>query len=159
GLKDATTNPEIIREWWRQEPKSNLAIATGAISGIFVVDIDNMDAELELGRLEAKYAALSQTVEVISARGRHLYVRMSDSPVSHSASQIAPGIDVRGDGGYVLPPPSIHPSGRAYAWSVDSASAIAQAPEWLLSRITVRANSSGTPPTDWRALVADGASE
>ena len=122
GLKDATTDLDIIRQWWRQEPQFNLAIATGAISGIFVVDVDGLDAEVELRRLEAEHGGLPSTVEAITARGRHVYFRSPEIPVRNSASKIAPGIDVRGDGGYVLAPPSIHPSGRRYEWSVDCAS-------------------------------------
>ena len=122
GLKDATTDLDIIRQWWRQEPQFNLAIATGAVSGIFVVDVDGLDAEVELRRLEAEHGEFPSTVEAITARGRHVYFRSPEIPVRNSASKIAPGIDVRGDGGYVLAPPSIHPSGRRYEWSVDCAS-------------------------------------
>ena len=86
---------------------------------------------------------------------------MPDVPVRNSAGKIAAGVDVRGDGGYVLAPPSIHPSGRAYAWSVDTAGAIAAAPDWLLARITEHANGNGkaTPSSEWRVLLADGIAE
>src|SRR4249919_192975 len=75
GLKDATTDLDTIRQWWRQEPQFNLAIATGAVSGIFVVDIDGLDAEVELRRLEAEHGGFPSTVEAITARGRHVYFR------------------------------------------------------------------------------------
>jgi hypothetical protein len=112
GLKDATTDLDIIRQWWRQEPQFNLAVATGAASGIFVVDVDGLDAEVELRRLEGEYSGLPSTVEAITPRGRHVYFRSPEVPVRNSASKIAPGIDVRGDGGYVLAPrPFIRPAG------------------------------------------------
>jgi len=81
--------------------------------------------------------------------------------VRNSVSKLAPGIDVRGDGGYVLAPPSVHPSGRAYAWSVDCAGAIARAPDWLVEKIAGYANGNGeaTPPAEWRELVANGVDE
>jgi hypothetical protein len=161
GLKDATTDLDIIRQWWRQEPQFNLAIATGAVSGIFVVDIDGLDAEVELRRLEAEYGGFLSTVEVLTARGRHVYFRSPEILVRSSASKIAPGIDVRGDGGYVLAPPSIHPSGRRYEWSVDCATALAEAPVWLIDKISVPAKGVAPPlpPVAWRELVAGGAAE
>jgi Bifunctional DNA primase/polymerase, N-terminal/Primase C terminal 1 (PriCT-1) len=163
GLKDATTEPSTIETWWRHEPDLNVAIATGAASRLFVIDVDGLDAEVGLRKLEAEHGALSPTVEVITARGRHVYLQWPDCPVRNSASKIAPGIDVRGEGGYVLAPPSVHPSGRCYAWSVDCHSAIADAPEWLLAKISASTNGNGhevTPPAEWRDLVkgvAEGA--
>lgn len=160
GCLDASKDPHMLRHWWGLNPHYNVAIATGDISKIFVLDIDALDAELELRRLEAAHDPLPATVEAVTARGRHLYFNMPDAPVRNSAGKVAAGIDTRGVGGYVLAPPSIHPSGRAYAWSVDSASAIADAPAWLLARITQGSgNGEATPPEVWRALVADGVDE
>lgn len=161
GLKDATTDLDTIRQWWRQEPQFNLAIATGAISGIFVVDVDGLDAEVELRKLEAEHGGLPSTVEAITARGRHVYFRSPEVSVRNSASKIAPGIDVRGDGGYVLAPPSIHPGGRRYEWSVDCATALAEAPVWLIDKVALPANgvTPSLPPEAWRELVANGAAE
>jgi hypothetical protein len=161
GCKDATTDLDIIRQWWRQKPQLNVAIATGIVSGIFVVDVDNLDAEVELRRLEAEHGGLPSTVEVITARGRHVYFRLPETSVRNSAGKIAPGIDVRGDGGYVLAPPSIHPTGRRYEWSVDCASSLAEAPAWLLDKISLPANrvTLALPPEAWRELVANGAAE
>jgi len=162
GPKSATVDPKTIKAWWTEAPDSNLAIATGAISGIFVIDIDGADAELELRKLEAAHGALPATVEAITARGRHCYFRMPDADVRSSAGKIAQGIDARANGGYVLAPPSTHPSGKRYAWSVDSANAFAAAPDWLLARIAERKNGNGrlpAPPSEWRALVTDGVDE
>jgi hypothetical protein len=151
----------LIRHWWGLQPNYNVAVACGVVSGIFVIDVDSLDAELELRKLEKEHGQLPPTVEVITARGRHLYFKAPEVPVRNSAGKIAPGIDVRGDGGYVLAPPSIHPSGRAYAWGVDSAGTIAEAPDWLLDKISGHSNgnSQATPAAEWRALVADGVSE
>lgn len=156
GVKAATREPQTIREWWRQMPDANIAFATGKPSGIFVVDVDGIDAEAELRRLEAEHGALPATVEVITPRGRHVYFRMPTTDIRNSASKIAPGIDVRGSGGFVVCPPSIHPSGRRYEWSVDCASAIAEAPPWLLAKIAPSngtGNNSTTPPSEWRELI------
>lgn len=162
GLKDATTDPEAISAWWQQNPNFNIAVATGAASGIFVVDVDGLEAETALRHLEAEHDALPPSVEVITARGRHVYFQMPDIDLRNSASKIAPHIDVRASGGYVLAPPSIHPTGRRYAWSVDSANVVAAAPAWLLGKLVPPGgNGNGAAPAStWRELVkgvAEGA--
>jgi Bifunctional DNA primase/polymerase, N-terminal/Primase C terminal 1 (PriCT-1) len=161
GCKAATTDTDTIRQWWRFEPNYNVAIATGAISGVFVVDIDGFEAETKLGRLEAEHGMpLPPTVETITPRGRHLFFKMPQGPVGNSAGRIATGIDVRGAGGYVLAPPSVHPSGRRYEWSVDCAPKIAEAPTWLLDRINGHGKHKQiTPASEWRELVSAGADE
>jgi Bifunctional DNA primase/polymerase, N-terminal/Primase C terminal 1 (PriCT-1) len=160
GFKAATTDPQIIQQWWCARPDCNVAIATGAISGVFVVDVDDLDGELELRRLEAEHGTLPPTVEVITGGGRHLYFKTPEAPVRNSASKVADNIDVRGDGGYVLAPPSIHPSGRRYAWSADSASVFAAAPDWLLAKISKPTNGNvPTPLAEWRDLVLGGVGE
>ncbi|WP_246673042.1 MULTISPECIES: bifunctional DNA primase/polymerase [unclassified Mesorhizobium] len=131
GLYDATTDRAIIETWWGSAPQLNIGIPTGTPSGFWVLDVDNEDGEASLRGLEAAQAPLPPTVEVITGRGRHLYFRLGEYNLRNSAGRIGTGIDVRANGGYVLAPPSIHPSGRAYAWSVDGADAFADAPEWL----------------------------
>ena len=159
GVKAATADLDTIRRWWQQEPQFNIGVATGAPSGIFVLDVDGIDAEVELRKLEARHSALPATVEVITARGRHVYFKMPDVlPIRNSAGKLAPGLDVRATGGYVLAPPSIHPSGRRYEWSVDCARALVEAPAWLLQIIAVpgpaiSANKGTTPPSEWRELI------
>jgi Bifunctional DNA primase/polymerase, N-terminal/Primase C terminal 1 (PriCT-1) len=145
GLKDATVDPGQITAWWTEQPDCNIAIATGAVSEIFVVDVDGPDAERELQRLE-----LPTTVEAITARGRHFYFKYPDTPIRNTASKIAPGVDTRGDGGYVLAPPSVHPSGARYRWA--GASTVAAAPGQLIARISERANGKATSPAEWQQL-------
>ena len=132
GVKDATSDAATIDAWWRLLPEANIGIACGAVSGIFVVDIDGEDGEGTMRKLEAEHRALPPTVEVITGNGRHCYFRLGDhGPIGNSVGTIGPGIDTRGNGGYVLAPPSIHPSGRRYEWSVDSADEFADTPDWL----------------------------
>jgi hypothetical protein len=161
GCKDATTDAIAIQQWWQENSRYNIGVATGAISGIFIVDIDNGDAdgEAEWDKLIDRHGALMSTVEVITARGRHLWFKYPTVSVRNSAGKIAPGIDCRGDGGYALTPPSRHPSGRRYTWSVDSAGSVAEAPPWLLELVTAPTNGNGaTPASEWRTLAA-GVSE
>ena len=156
GCLDASTDPEIIRQWWEHQPQYNVAIACGRASGVFVVDIDGADGAAAIRELEAKHGALT-TVQVATANGTHLYFKMPDVPVRNSAGKLAKGIDVRADGGYTLCPPSIHPSGKLYCWSPYTSNAFAAAPQWLLDRI-VSPNNNGnghaaTPVADWRNLA------
>lgn len=156
GCKDATTDTSKIRDWWQAQPDLNVAVATGAISNIFVLDIDGLDSECALRKLESMHGSLPQTVESLTARGRHIWFKHPGALIANSTAKIAPGIDVRGDGGYILSPPSVHPSGRVYAWSVDSAAAFADAPGWLLHAVSTPAskiNMATTPPEQWRELV------
>jgi hypothetical protein len=162
GLKDATTDLAVVERWWQQEPDFNVAIACGVASRVFVVDIDGIDAEAELRKLEATHAELPPTVESITPRGRHLFYKWPERPVRNSAGKIAPGIDTRGEGGYVLAPPSVHPSGRRYCWSVDSDNTLAAAPDWLLDKIADPINGTrpvALPPSSWRELVLTGLEE
>jgi Bifunctional DNA primase/polymerase, N-terminal len=132
GFHDATTNPATIERWWRAKAY-NIGIPTGAASGVWVVDTDpRHDGDVNLRRLEAEHGPLPHSWQSISGSGgTHDWFKYT-GPIQSSAGRIAPGIDVRCDGGYIIAPPSIHECGRAYAWSVDSADEIAEAPEWLI---------------------------
>ena len=144
GLKDASLAVATITQWWQQWPQANIGLCTGSIAGFFVLDIDGADGEASLAQLEQAYALLPPTVEAITGGGgRHLYFQMPQHhKISCSAGKIGLGLDIRGDGGYIIAPPSIHPSGKTYAWSVDCANALAKAPEWLLRLIQTPATQS-----------------
>jgi hypothetical protein len=167
GCLDATGDVIAIHAWWRENPAYNIGVATGAPSDVFVVDVDGGEAETALARLEAEHGTLPPTVEAITPRpgtGRHLFFRMPpEGDVRNSIDKFnGASIHVRGTGGYVVMPPSIHPSGFRYRWSVDSANAFAAAPQWLLDKITEPKNGNGkaaTPPSEWRELVNNGVEE
>jgi putative DNA primase/helicase len=167
GFKDASNDPAFVVRWWSNGPPFNIGVATGSTSGVLVVDVDNdRDGEASLRALEIEYGTLPATVESITGKGRHIWLKMPERPVPCSVDRIGPGIDVRADGGYVICPPSIHPSGRAYAWSVDSASAFADPPAWLLARALTPTTNGATggkvlpaPTGDWRGIVVNGAGE
>lgn len=160
GFLDATVDITVIKQWWASRPDYNVAIATGARSCIFVVDIDGIDAEAELRKHETEHGALPPSVEVITARGRHVWLRYpANVSVPSSIGKIAPSCDIRGDGGYVLAPPSIHPSGRSYAWSVDC-TRLADPPAWLLNKIALADKPrAALPPETWIEIITSGAGE
>ena len=109
GCRDATKDLAQITAWWCGNPSYNVAVATGPVSKVFVLDVDGPDAEASLRKLEAQHGALPETVESITPRGRHIFFRCENGVVRNSAGAIAPGLDIRGDGGYVVLPPSTSP--------------------------------------------------
>lgn len=169
GCLDATTDLAKVEAWWTLWPDANVAIATGAKSGVWVLDIDaDKGGEESLKKLEREHFAISPTVEAITGGGgRHLFFRLPDfdeaPEIRNSAGKLAPGIDVRGDGGYVIAPPSIHPATkRAYRWSVDFASEFADAPVWLIALIArgqFKVIDMPKKPDDWLTILRDGVDE
>ncbi len=122
-----------LKAWQRQsrDNKLNGAIACGAISGIIVLDTDNAEADAEVQR-----RGVPETARVKTAKGTHYYFQHPGRPVRNFARKIE-GVDLRGDGGYVVAPGSIHPSGHVYQWiAVPGIEAIiADAPDWLLELV------------------------
>ena len=144
GVKDATKDSEQIKAWkWSN---ANIGVATGARSGLFVLDVDGDVGKKNLRILQAKYGSLPVTVTVVTGKGRHYYFRCDgDVHISNSVHRLGEGIDVRGDGGYVVGAGSHHKSGQIYRFAngrgLDEIE-IAQAPKWLLNLVTAKAVAS-----------------
>lgn len=138
GCKDATTDPAQVAEWWGGGSTYNVAIATGG--GIVVLDVD---ADHERGKygdetladLEQQYGPLPETWTCLTGGGGVHYYFQCDDPALTVGAGFAPGLDYRGAGGYVVAPPSIHPTtGRAYEWEASSTPTsvpLAPLPDWL----------------------------
>jgi hypothetical protein len=135
GLKDASRDPATIREWWMRWPEANIGILTGPESSILVLDVDGKQGEESLIQFERRGYHLPDTYTVRTGGGQHLYVHWPDDhDVRNSVGKIAPGLDIRGQGGYVVAPPSLHASGRCYEIN-ESAIPAVPCPAWLLSLI------------------------
>jgi putative DNA primase/helicase len=119
GFKVATTDARQIEAWWRKWPDANIGIATGLVSGIIVFDVDGPEGETALQELVRKYGPLPQAPMVKTGRGRHLYFRPPASGIAIPCSA-GGGLDLRGDGGYVVAPPSVHRTGVVYRWCDDA---------------------------------------
>ncbi len=117
GIKDATDHPDVIRAWWEQWPNANIAVACGKPSGMYVIDVD-LDREKGISGVESlvtEFDPLPRTVQQYTPRGGfHAFYKTAEPPANRNSFR--PGIDIRGDGYYVLLPPSIHPNGGQYAW-------------------------------------------
>jgi hypothetical protein len=152
GYKDATKDPIQIRALWERWPDANVAIATGATSGILVLDVDpRHGGDDTLEALQVRYGRLPETPTVLTGGGGfHSYFRHPGGFVSNSAGKIGQGIDVRGDLGHVIAPNSIHESGNRYLWEVSSRIdeiPLAELPAWILNLIT-SAEVGSNPESD-----------
>lgn len=136
GCYAATTDPAQLRQWWPDDT-NNIAIATGY--GIIVIDLDNDPDNGKYGdeiwsEWEREHGQAPDTWECLTGGGgRHLYFRCNDERLTVGAN-IAPGVDFRGSGGYVIAPPSVHQSGNRYEWEVSHQpheTPLADLPEWL----------------------------
>ena len=152
GIKNweqlATDDPARITKYWTNHPTHGIGIATGPLSGVFVVDIDPKDGgDDSFDALEARHGALPETVETLTGGGgRHLFYRWPEgADIRNEASgTLGVGIDIRGINGQVVSPPTIHPeTGRAYMFEIEhdllDGAVIADAPQWLIDLLT-------TPP-------------
>ncbi len=146
GLKDATTDERTIRAWWQRWPDANVAIATGAVSNLVVIDNDpRHGGDQTLADLEKQHGVLPETVTSLTGGADGGCHRMFLHPGVHIKNRTGgkggwpPGLDVRGDGGYVVVAPSFHASGRWYSWETGKGPgeiAFAPLPAWLLEKLT-----------------------
>ena len=153
GLKDASTDPATIREWWRCWSDANIGIMTGPESGILVLDVDGKRGEESLAHFAHRGFRLPDTYIVqTGGGGQHIYFLWPrGADVRNSQSKIAPGLDIRGKAGYVVAPPSLHASGSHYEVNESSIPPV-PCPEWLLSLIHEAKNTQ----TRQTALLAGG---
>jgi putative DNA primase/helicase len=147
GLKDASSDPAVITAWFAERPESNIAIATGRESGFVGLDLDGPEAHDALFDLEAQHGDIPPTTTANTGRGRHLLFRYPGVPVKNCTALAGiKGIDVKGDSGYLVAPPSRHASGKLYAWAVppgDAKVPMQPLPPWLLGIINGAPNSNG----------------
>lgn len=134
---EATTDPDKIRAWWKSWPDSNIGIPAG--HGLLVLDIDpGNGGEDSFSDLISHHGTLPVTPESVTGTGgRHLLFRY-DGELRNSVQGIAPGVDIRADGGLFIAPPSIHATGRQYEWASGRALGevpIAPIPQWLLTLV------------------------
>jgi len=152
-----------VTAWFKRWPDANVGIVTGAVSGLVVLDIDPAhEGRQSLAELERRHGPLPDTVETRSGGGgRHLYFSHPGKEVRNRVA-LAPGIDLRGDGGLIVAPPSIHPSGNRYLWRNSHGPddrPLAPLPPWLLTRDLFAGGRVGHTLEYWRRLLAEGVPE
>lgn len=135
AYQEKYVSEKTLREWYSRSPGYNVAIVTGKLSALVVVDVDPRHGGTEsLDELEREHGPLPDTMEAITGGGgRHLYFSHPGGEV-HNRTNLAPGIDLRGDGGCIVAPPSVHPSGKRYRWVKERGPGDidpARLPDWL----------------------------
>lgn len=117
GVNAASRSILQIKKWWREFPEANVAVATGRISNIIVLDVDPRNGGTSsMAARVAELGPLPKTARVITGDGEHLYFEMPDFPVKKDTKGklLGDGIDTMSEGGYVVVPPSTHLSGKTY---------------------------------------------
>lgn len=147
---------------------SNIGIITGIRSGLVVVDIDPKHGGLDsLFELEMEHGEFNGPRVRTGSGGVHFYFKHPGGRVPNSVGKVAPGIDIRGDGGQVVAPPSVHPeTGKRYAW--EKTGDLPKIPPWLLAKMGVQsahtqgqvhAKRLGKPASEWVKLIEEGVCE
>jgi Bifunctional DNA primase/polymerase, N-terminal len=148
GLLEATTDTATIRTWWRRWPDANIGVATG--NGLAILDVDGEEGAESLARLIADRALDARTVDLFatacvrtgSGGSHYWYATPPDLRVKTQARGLGAGLDVRGDGGYAIVPPSLHATGARYEWL--RRLPLQRLPDWLC--VLVRKPEPRRPP-------------
>ncbi|TGQ19306.1 ATPase [Mesorhizobium sp. M00.F.Ca.ET.217.01.1.1] len=139
GLRGATKNERIVREWWRRTPDAMIGLPTGKPTGVWVLDLDRKpgvgDGHEWLDDMETKHGALPDTARATTmGGGTHIFFKHVEGIRNRGGLGVA--VDVRGDGGYVIAPGSVAGDGRGYEWVEGyGPEHIVDAPQWLLDLV------------------------
>jgi hypothetical protein len=147
GFKDATTSDKQVRAWWSQWPRAMIGVRMGAASGVWAIDPDapkqngDPDGQAAWARLIAEHGAIHTHAHLTPGDGQHvLFAWDAERPVTNKEGDLrGTGINVRGEGGYIIAPPSRRQDGKAY----DVAEPLdffrfAKAPDWLYDLILAK---------------------
>lgn len=133
----ASTDEAMIREWWRRAPDAGIGMATGRASGVWVLDLDGEEAIAWYAQKGREHGR-TPTRGVQTGRGRHLYWQYPEGVEIRNRQKVdGQKVDVRGEGGFVILPPTRHHSGRYYEWrdQVPYQQEPAMPPEWLVELV------------------------
>jgi putative DNA primase/helicase len=157
GFYDATIDPAQIEAWWRRWPEALIGVPTGKLSRLVILDVDvkdprknGFDSLADLGRSILPDTPMAHS----GSGGLHIYFACIDQEIRNSESELGPGLDVRGEGGYIIVPAP----GSGYTWDPHcnfNTVALLPAPAWLgHRRRRERPRKSGYSHLDPQALLA-----
>lgn len=163
----ATNDRAQIERWFTTDfPDSNVGIVTGAAAGTAVLDVDaRHGGEQSVAALETEHGELPETpTSKTGGGGWHFYFKAPGIKIKNSAGAIGPGLDIRGEGGFVVAPPSVHASGQSYTWLPGRGPGdvpMADMPPWLLAAVRAppRLVALRARQDALQVLVRDGAVE
>ena len=165
GLHNSTTDPDEIKAWWTKGPFANVGIRTGKVSGIVVLDIDPRNGGSDsFQKLQDQIGKFPETVTATTGGGgQHLlFLYPGTSIPCKPLGKDWPGLDIKGDGGYIVAPPSIHPSGKTYQWLLyypnqNSTPNLAPLPPSFLELINnLEISASRKANHQWREMFKQG---
>jgi len=159
GFKGATLRKDMIEKWWTEHPNANIGVRTGKESGIFVLDIDpKNDGEASFDKVEEVYGKVPDDVFSITGSGGRHYIFKHPGDIGRSTTNLWPGIDTRGDGGYIVVPPSNHASGKEYFWDAEAdplnGATPKAVPQWLIKKLE-QGKTLAKPPENITLLPAN----
>lgn len=145
GLNNATTDQTLILQWWAVSPRLNIGLRTGI--AFDVVDLDGPEGVIEFTQLVPGY----QHDGPVGATGKGYHLLFEPTGARNAARKL-PGIDFRGQSGYIVAPPSIHPNGHRYAWMAGRSDTPPPPPDWLDRLVTKPRTERTTPGIDPASL-------
>jgi putative DNA primase/helicase len=131
---NATSDPKTVKGLWRHRPNANIGIVTGGQSGLFVLDVDGEEGRDSLQALKQEFGSLPLTVATRTPNGKHYYFRSAE-PLRNNCKKLGPGLDGRGEGGYVVGAGSINNQDAVYRYLNGHSpkdTDIAEIPAWVL---------------------------
>ena len=152
----ASSDSEQIKKWWAKYPDASIGCATGSGSGFWALDGDMPDGPAQIEAMSLPDTLTQQT----GGGGVQFFFTYNGTEIRNSAKKLAPCVDVRGEGGYVILPPSLHPSGGVYSWTKERKTV--KAPPWLVKEAIKKPDrpinnslSGDTTPYGHAALIAE----
>lgn len=149
GCREASSDPERVAAWWARWPSANVGLATGRL---VVLDVDGPTGRATLEQLEASRGPLPVTLTVATGNGEHRYFAAPEGvSIGNAAGArgrgLGAGLDVRGEGGYVVAPPSVHANGTRYTFENLNVP-VAPLPAWIVEQLTTDpdARPADAPP-------------
>ncbi len=156
--KESTLDVKQVSAWWSQWPSANIGLVCGR--GMFVLDVDDgKGGTSSLEKLLAEHDDMPETRMHATGNGYHLlFTCGEDIFIPNSVSKIGPGLDVRGDGGYVVAPPSLHVSGAFYQVELGFSEDPSPAPSWLidLAKEEISGSTGGEAAKDEKVTLIKG---